>query len=78
MGIAASGNRRPKVMIPQWLVTGIVSLVAVVFAINYGAQFVVPHYTPDATITAVFGAVVGSVLALGVKRGPTNKDRDQS
>lgn len=51
-------------MIPKRLVTAIVVLISVVFTINYGAQFVVTGYQPDPAITAVFGAIVGTALAL--------------
>lgn len=58
-------------MLPKPLATAIIVIVTIVWAINFGAQFIVAEYKPDVAINGIFMAVVGGALALS-RRG--NKD----
>lgn len=45
----------------------IIAVVTAVWAINFAAGLVVPGYTPDPTIHAVFMSIVGGLLAIGAR-----------
>ena len=51
-------------MIPRGAANAIIVLIAVVWAVNFFAQFVLKTYQPDPSINGVFGAAVGAALAL--------------
>lgn len=51
-------------MIPPRIANGVIVLVSIVFAINFGAQFVIPSYKPDPYIYGVFMTLVGGSFAL--------------
>lgn len=53
--------------------TVIIGVVTTVWAINFGAGFVVDDYKPDQAINGIFMAIVGGLFALGARRGNTNK-----
>lgn len=50
-------------MLPRPLANGIIVLVALAFAVNFGAQFFVASYTPDPAVYGVFGAIAGTAFA---------------
>ncbi len=58
-------------VISKRLVSAIVVLVSIIFTLNYGLQFVIDGHESDPAITALFGAIVGTVLALS-KRDPNS------
>ena len=62
-------------MLPKPLATAIIVIVTIVWAINFGAQFIVDEYKPDVAINGIFMAVVGGALALSRRN---NKDGDTS
>lgn len=45
----------------------IIYLVSAVWAVNFGAGFVVEKYEPDQAINGIFMAIVGGLFALGAK-----------
>lgn len=51
----------------------IVSLVATIWAGNFVAGLVLPHYQSDQAINGIFMAIVGGALALGRKGDPPSK-----
>lgn len=55
-------------MIPKPLATAIIVIVTLVWAINFGAQFLIDDYSPDVAINGIFMAIVGGALALS-RRG---------
>jgi hypothetical protein len=50
-------------MLPRPLANAVIVLVALAFAVNFFAQFIVPSYTPDPAIYGVFGAIAGTAFA---------------
>lgn len=56
-------------MIPKPLATAIIIVVTVVWAINFGAQFIIEGYSPDVAINGIFMAIVGGALALSRRNG---------
>lgn len=61
-------------MIDTKLKNVIISVVTSVWAINFVAGLVVPHYQPDQAINAIFMGIVGGLFALGA-RGPKDDDK---
>lgn len=53
-------------MIPQWIASTVVGLVAVAFAVNFCAQFVLDAWTPDPYVYGAFITI--TPLALGLRR----------
>jgi hypothetical protein len=47
----------------------IIYLVSGVWAVNFGAGFVVDGYKPDQAINGIFMAIVGGLFALGARKG---------
>jgi hypothetical protein len=64
------------VLLPPRLAWAIISVVTLVWVINFGLQFVVHDYHPDAAIDGVFLTVVGGAIALGRKGKPKDDDED--
>lgn len=63
-------------MIPNRLISAVIILVSVAFAVNFGAQFLIPTYESDPAITAVFGTIIGAALVL-LKQGKSDDgDKD--
>ncbi|MGH3986346.1 MAG: hypothetical protein ACRDTZ_03390 [Pseudonocardiaceae bacterium] len=62
-------------MIPQWISNVIVVLVSGVFAVNFGAQFILQSWQPDPYIYGIFMTVVGGSFAL---RKSDKAERDGS
>lgn len=58
-------------MLPQWLTSAIVGLVAASFGINFAAQFILSAWTPDPYVYGAFMAIVP--LALGFRRRATEE-----
>jgi hypothetical protein len=54
-------------MLPQWLVNGVVVMVASLTGVNFSAQFVLNAWTPDPYIYGLSMAVLPVVL--GLRRG---------
>lgn len=52
----------------------IIYLVSGVWAVNFGAGFVVDGYKPDQAINGIFMAIVGGLFALGAR----NQNKDDS
>ena len=46
----------------------IIYLVSGVWAVNFGASFVVEDYKPDQAINGIFMAIVGGLFALGARQ----------
>jgi hypothetical protein len=61
-------------VIPKPLATAIIVVVTIVWAINFGAQFIVDNYESDVAINGIFMAVVGGALALSRR---SSKSEDQ-
>lgn len=57
--------------------TVVIGLVTAVWAINFGAGFVLPDYEPDQSINAIFMAIVGGLFALGKKDDNPKGDDDK-
>jgi hypothetical protein len=55
-------------MVPSGLAQFVVILVCIVWAANFAAPFVVPHYQADPQLNLVFMSIVGGALALARKR----------
>lgn len=51
-------------MIPQWLSNAVVMVVSGIFAVNFGAQFLLKTWQPDPYIYGVFMTIVGGSFAL--------------
>lgn len=49
--------------------TVIIGVVTTVWAVNFGAGFVIEDYKPDQAINGIFMAVVGGLFALGARGG---------
>lgn len=52
----------------------IIYLVSGIWAVNFGAGFVVKDYEPDQAINGIFMAIVGGLFALGARKGNGNGD----
>ena len=61
-------------MLPKPLATAIIVIVTIVWAINFGAQFIVTDYSPDVAINGIFMAVVGGALALSRRDNKNGED----
>lgn len=61
-------------MLPKPLANAIVVVVTIVWALNFGAQFVIPTYKSDPLIHTAFMAVVGAAFALSRKDNGGGKD----
>lgn len=59
-------------MINKRLGNVVIVLVCVIWAANFGAQFIVTDYKPDPTINMIFMGIVGGLFALQSRR---NGDR---
>lgn len=56
-------------MLPKPLASTIISIVTIIWAADFVAQFVVAEYKSSPTISGVFMAIVGGALALSRKGG---------
>lgn len=68
-------------MLPKPLASAIISIVTIIWAIDFAAQFFVPEYQSSPTISGVFMAIVGGALALSRKGDGNNSNssgHDQS
>lgn len=65
-------------MLPRPLATAIVVIVTIVWAINFGAQFIVDAYKPDVAINGIFMAIVGGALALSRRDNKHDEDPPSS
>jgi hypothetical protein len=52
----------------------IIYLVSGVWAVNFGAGFVVEGYKPDQAINGIFMAIVGGLFALGARSDKNGKN----
>jgi hypothetical protein len=48
--------------------TAVIATVTVIWAVNFGAGFVVEDYEADQAINAIFMAIVGGLFALGARK----------
>lgn len=65
--MASPQLHHPGLTLNETLKNGLIVLVSLVWAANFGASLAVPGYTSDASIHAVFMATVGGLFALGGK-----------
>ena len=63
-------------MINKRLGNVVIVLICVIWAANFGAQFVVSDYKPDPTINMIFMGIVGGLFALQHRR--SNGDNSES
>lgn len=56
-------------MLSERLANAVIVLVCSVWAVNFGARFIVPDYAPQESINAIFMAIVGGTFALKAKGG---------
>jgi hypothetical protein len=61
-------------VIPKAIANAVIVLVSLVWVANFFAQFFIANYHPDPSINGVFGAVVGSALALTRRAEPSKGD----
>lgn len=64
-------------MINKRLGNVVIVLICVIWAANFGAQFIVADYKPDPTINMIFMGIVGGLFALQHRRsgdGATNNE----
>lgn len=62
-------------MINKRLGNVVIVLICVIWAANFGAQFIVPDYKPDPTINMIFMGIVGGLFALQSRRsGNSSQD----
>ncbi len=69
-----SARRRECRVINKRLGNVVIVLVCVIWAANFGAQFVVAEYKPDPTINMIFMGIVGGLFALQSKKSEDNND----
>ena len=63
-------------MINKRLGNVVIVLVCVIWAANFGAQFIVTDYKPDPTINMIFMGIVGGLFALQSRRGGEGGNND--
>lgn len=61
-------------MINKRLGNVVIGLICVIWAANFGAQFVVTDYKPDPTINMIFMGIVGGLFALQHRKPNGNND----
>ena len=61
-------------MINKRLGNVVIVLICVIWAANFGAQFVVSDYQPDPTINMIFMGIVGGLFALQSRRSNNNSN----
>lgn len=64
-------------MLNERVANAIIIVVTVVWAVNFGARFVVAEYEPSESINAIFMAIVGGVFALKGRNGGDKPDDDK-
>jgi hypothetical protein len=64
-------------VIPRPLATAIIMIVTLVWAVNFGAQFIVDSYEPDVAINGIFMAIVGGALALSRRDNKGAKNAEE-
>lgn len=55
--------------------TAIITVVTLVWAVNFVAGLAVPHYDTSESINAIFMAIVGGLFALGGRDGDGSKGK---
>lgn len=60
-------------MINKRLGNVVIVLICVIWAANFGAQFIVTNYKPDPTINMIFMGIVGGLFALQSRRTGNNE-----
>lgn len=61
-------------MINKRLGNVVIVLICVIWAANFGAQFVVSDYKPDPTINMIFMGIVGGLFALQHRKSNGNSE----
>lgn len=61
-------------MVSDRIANAIIVVATIVWAVNFGAPFVLHDYAPSETINAIFMAIVGGVFAL--KRAALSAEHD--
>lgn len=67
-----SARREECRVINKRLGNVVIVLVCVIWAANFGAQFVVAEYKPDPTINMIFMGIVGGLFALQSRKSGDN------
>lgn len=63
-------------MISKRLGNIVIILVCVIWAANFGAQFIVADYKPDPTINMIFMGIVGGLFALQGRRSGSDTSKE--
>lgn len=64
-------------MINKRLGNVVIVLICVIWAANFGAQFIVSDYQPDPTINMIFMGIVGGLFALQSRRNNSENNANQ-
>lgn len=65
-------------MLNERVANAIIIIVTLVWAVNFGARFVVPEYESSESINAIFMAIVGGVFALKGRGDAGGDERNKS